>query len=334
MTMKTNNNVYPALDLEALRSSRDSLSGHATAAQVLSIKYEYLPEVLERFKRLRGHIDAAARGLNSASLASKVDLEFQVKKLRGLQAEGAKAGASADLLVEIEQDLASTLSAMFIPTRKAAISVSQCLANISDGYDNGMTSGYSDKLQRDQQVAMDAKPALEKALVDLGGQRKVIRDAIEAIEKAGVEKINQQIGLSIDQINALGMAPPEAQLVAFAIEQLKKSLADINEAVTFMSMLNESDRLLREIHGLQDRIKQIDRDIEQFAGKIAFIREIHTMSAQCDRYAQQYRQVDHAFQKFLAFAKTNATGEIKERTTAAIEEAVRFIAFLAPVSLS
>jgi hypothetical protein len=323
---------YPALNLQVMKDSHYVMRNDAVAAEALFIRLNYLPGVFDRFKRLLGDVSAAARDLREVSLNSKMGLESVVRKLVAHEKELTGAVEGTEEFDEIEEDLVADLKEMLAITRNEAGKVSTRLANISDGYDQRITLGYIAGLEKDQLDARDARQALGEARTKLQGELKVLSDAISAIEQAGIEKIGKDIALTIEKLKELGMAPPQAQIVMFAIEELKKAMTNIGSGITFIAMINESNKLQEKINELGRKIAQKDKDIDQLLGKVEFIHLIHALDEQRNRYVGEYKQADAAFKQFLAIVEGNKVGDVAMRSASAIREAGLFIGFLTPLS--
>ena len=324
---------YPEPNLQVLKDSHHAMRDDAVAAEALFIRLNYLPGVFDRFQRLLGDVGAAARDLRESSLNSKMDLESKVRKLVALEKELTGAVEGSEEFDEIEEDLIAALKKMLAITRSEASKVSIRLANISDGYDRRTTLGYIAGLEKDQLDAKESKQALSETQVKLQRELKVLSEAISAIEKAGIEKIGKDIALTIDKLKELGMAPPQAQIVMFAIDELKKAMADINAGITFINMIHESNKLQDKVNELGRKIALKDRDIDQSVGKIEFIHLIHALDDQRQRYVGEYKLAVAAFKQFLTVMEGNTAGDVAARSARAIKETNQFIGFLTPVSL-
>ena len=323
---------YPEPNLQVLKDSHHAMRDDAVAAEALFIRLNYLPGVFDRFQRLLGDVGAAARDLRESSLNSKMDLESKVRKLVALEKELTGAVEGSEEFDEIEEDLIAALKKMLAITRSEASKVSIRLANISDGYDRRTTLGYIAGLEKDQLDAKESKQALSETQVKLQRELKVLSEAISAIEKAGIEKIGKDIALTIDKLKELGMAPPQAQIVMFAIDELKKAMADINAGITFINMIHESNKLQDKVNELGRKIALKDRDIDQSVGKIEFIHLIHALDDQRQRYVGEYKLAVAAFKQFLTVMEGDTAGDVATRSARAIKEASQFIGFLTPVS--
>ncbi|SEE02083.1 alpha-xenorhabdolysin family binary toxin subunit A [Pseudomonas migulae] len=332
MTTFSGKNDYPAFNLQALKDSHHAMRDDAVAAEALFIRLNYLPGVFDRFKRVLGDVSAAARNLRESSFNSKMDLESKVRKLIALEQELADAAQGTEEFAEIEEDLEAALKKMLAITRNEASQVSIRLANISDGYDQRTTSGYIVGLEKDQLDLKNSRQALGETLAKVQSEFKVLSEAISAIEKAGIEKIGKDIALTIDKLKELGMAPPQAQIVLFAIDELKKAIADINEGITFINMIHASNKFQAQVDELGRKIAQKDEEIDQSVGKIEFIHLIHALDDQRRLYVGEYKQAAATFNQFLAAVEGNRTGDVAMRSARAIKEAGQFIGFLTPVS--
>ncbi|WP_223556397.1 alpha-xenorhabdolysin family binary toxin subunit A [Pseudomonas sp. BF-R-01] len=323
---------YPEPNLQVLKDSHHAMRDDAVAAEALFIRLNYLPGVFDRFQRLLGDVGAAARDLRESSLNSKMDLESKVRKLVALEKELTGAVEGSEEFDEIEEDLIAALKKMLAITRSEASKVSIRLANISDGYDRRTTLGYIAGLEKDQLDAKESKQALSETQVKLQRELKVLSEAISAIEKAGIEKIGKDIALTIDKLKELGMAPPQAQIVMFAIDELKKAMVDINAGITFINMIHESNKLQDKVNELGRKIALKDRDIDQSVGKIEFIHLIHALDDQRQRYVGEYKLAVAAFKQFLTVMEGDTAGDVATRSARAIKEASQFIGFLTPIS--
>lgn len=332
MTTFSGKNDYPAFNLQALKDSHHAMRDDAVAAEALFIRLNYLPGVFDRFKRVLGDVSAAARNLRESSFNSKMDLESKVRKLIALEQELADAAQGTEEFAEIEEDLEAALKKMLAITRNEASQVSIRLANISDGYDQRTTSGYIVGLEKDQLDLKNSRQALGETLAKVQSEFKVLSEAISAIEKAGIEKIGKDIALTIDKLKELGMAPPQAQIVLFAIDELKKAIADINEGITFINMIHASNKFQAQVDELGRKIAQKDEEIDQSVGKIEFIHLIHALDDQRRLYVGEYKQAAATFNQFLAAVEGNRSGDVAMRSARAIKEAGQFIGFLTPVS--
>jgi len=332
-TMFIEQQQYSVLDLQALKNSQSAMLDDGITAEALFIRLNYLPGVFDRFKRLVGDVNASARDLRECSLNSKMDLESRIRKLAALEAELAGAVAGSEEYLEIEVDIATELKKLPVLTGKQAGKISTRLANISDGYDQGVTRGFAAGLEKDLAGAREMKAELGEYLVNAQGELKAVADAISAIEKTAIEKIGNDVALTIDKIQALGMAPPQAQIVMFAIEQLKKSMADINDGISFLNMIHESRKLQEKVNDLFKRIAQEDKNISQTLGRIEFIRVVHSLDDQRQVYVSEYKKAVVVFADFLSAVEKNKTSDLGQRVSLAIKEVKKLVTFLAPVSL-
>ncbi|VVN33615.1 hypothetical protein PS662_05019 [Pseudomonas fluorescens] len=333
MTSFSTRNSYPAFNPQALKDGLYSMRDDAVAAEALFIRINYLPGIFDRFKRLLGDVSRAAQGLRESSLNSKMDLESKVRKLVALEKELAGAMEGTEEYEEIRDDLAAGLKKMLAITRNESSKVSILLVNISAAYDQRATLGYIAGLEKDQLDVGGSRQVLKEAMVKRQVELKALADAISIIEQNGIEKIGKDVSLSIDKLTALGLAPAQVVVVKFALDELKKAMDDISEGITFLTMIKESDKLQQQVHELTRKIALTDREIGLSINKVEFIHLIHALEEQRKLFAGEYRQADAAFKQFLAAVEGNQGGDVVMRSAEAIEEALRFIGFLTPVSV-
>lgn len=332
MNTLSSNTQYPALDLKAINEGYDNLSKSLSVAEALYDRYQYLPVENKRCAALRRDADAATYGLQEACLNSKIDLLALISKLRAFENYPPVEESASKWSATAEKDLARVLADMFDTTREGANTIRRRLADIRNGINAGQLSEYREQKEREQELAREQQKALENDLLDPIAKRKVLTDAIAANRNNGIDKIGKEVMLSIDNLQGLGLAPPQAQLVALAITQLKKSLEHLGQAVTFVRIIDESNRLLEVINKIEDKISEKKKEIEQFAGKGKFIDAIQAADVLRQAFVKLYAPASDAFETFLAFEATNSKGDLRSRTAAAIKEAQDFVTFVEPLA--
>lgn len=320
---------YPALNTKLLQDCYNGMRRSRATAEALFIKLNYLPGVFDKYQRLVNDADACTVTLRKSSLGCRNELETKLHNLRDLQKELKETVADSQLSMDIKDDLEAELKNLLVSTYRASALIGNSLSNINGHFDRSDTLRYIAGLEVEQKTIQENKERLSARLAEREKELKVITDAIKLIEKTAIEELGNDVSLSIDQLSKLGMAPPQAQVVMFAVEQLKKSIGNIAKGITFIHLVNEARALQTQVNDLFGKIAPENAKIAVAAEKIEFIQVIHSLDDQRHVYAAEYAVAETAFKKFIRFVEGNSTGDVEQRCSDFIRELTAFIAFVA-----
>ncbi|MDI3270894.1 alpha-xenorhabdolysin family binary toxin subunit A [Pseudomonas sp. MDT1-16] len=324
--------TYPALDLDTLRISHSQMSEHRTQAHVWRVKLNYLPDLFDRFNRLVQGVGQGAMELQTAALESSNELEVSLRRLGGLEKE--LAGENDEQVIdEIKGERQQLLNHVAEAIAPQGSRLSKSLKEISDAFDMRLTLAYITDFEHDEEQAKAELVVLKEKTVALKDERKSVIDAIEILEKKGIEELGKNITLTIDKVVALGLTPPQVAVVMLAIDQLKKTIGDIGEGIRFLDMVRESDKLQVKIAMLDKEIGLQDGAVSASAGKIKYLQAIHSIEEQRKDYVASYSPAISAFERYLAATDKDAFTDDDVRSATFKAQAKLFIAFLNPVSV-
>ncbi|WP_085718661.1 alpha-xenorhabdolysin family binary toxin subunit A [Pseudomonas sp. B28(2017)] len=324
--------TYPALDLAALRDSHSRMSEQRTQAQIWRVKLDYLPGLFDRFNRLVQGVGKGAMALQTAALNSSNELEVSLRRLDRLE-KALEEESDVQEIEALKAERQELLDRVADAIGLQATQVRNCLKEISDTFDMRLTLGYITDFERDEAQAKAEVVVLKGKLEALKEERKPVIEAIETLEKNGIEELGKNIALTVDKVVALGLTPAQVALVMFAIEQLKKTIGNIGEGIRFLDMVRESDKLRERIAALDDEINLQDGVVSALAGKIKYLQAIHSIEEQRKIYVANYSPAISAFQRYLAATDKDTFIDDDVRSATFKAQANLFIAFLAPVSV-
>jgi hypothetical protein len=331
----TPDQAYPVLDKALLSNSNQQMRDDRTVAAVWCTKLNYLPHLYDRFNSLVLNVGTSAIQLQECAQGSQYSLESNLRSLANLEAdlqEEIDGQGDIELIEELEGERTKLLDNAAVSIQTPASNIKDCLNDISDAFDQRLTQGYLVDFQREDREAKETLEVLGAKLAKLNDERKVIIDAVGAIEKSGIDELGKSIVLTIEKVKALGLAPPEVQLVMFAIEQLKLTMENIGKGIRFLDMVRESNKLLEKIESVSEEINLAHSVVSASAGKTKYILAIHAIESQRKVYVLEYRKAVTAFEQFVAsIAKEQFTGDTA-RSHSFKKEASQFIAFLASAS--
>lgn len=192
--------------------------------------------------------------------------------------------------------------------------------------------GYIAGLEKDKESYLKMIEKLQVALSQSQREKKTISEAIEAIEKAGIEKIGKDVALTIDKLLELGLKPTELELVKFAIETVKKAIEDIGAGLRFFDMIKGSDAVQAKIDGLLNNI-QSEKDKQTAAEeKVKFIQAAHLIEDQRSVYVAEYQKAVESFELFVTSMEFKKFSDDADYSAAFQKEASIFINYLSPLS--
>ncbi|WP_322615783.1 alpha-xenorhabdolysin family binary toxin subunit A [Pseudomonas sp. BIC9C] len=324
--------TYPALDLAALRDSHSRMSEQRTQAHVWRVKLDYLPDLFDRFNRLVQGVGKGAMDLQSAALNSSNELEVSLRRLNGLE-KGLEEENDVQEIEALKAERQELLDQVADAIGRQATQVRNCLKEISDTFDTRLTLGYITDFERDEVQAKAEIVVLKGKLEAVKEERKPVIEAIETLDKNGIEELGKNIALTVDKVVALGLTPTQVALVMFAIDQLKKTIGDIGEGIRFLDMVSESDKLKEKIAALDGEINLQNDVVSASAGKIKYLQAIHSIEEHRKIYVANYSPAISAFQQYLAATDKGTFTDDDVRSATFKAQANLFIAFLAPVSV-
>ncbi|MCL6703884.1 alpha-xenorhabdolysin family binary toxin subunit A [Pseudomonas sp. T1.Ur] len=323
---------YPTVDRQVMADSHALMRDGAVRSKALFITWNYLPQLHDRFRDLVGCMSESGSVLSTTALDMKVWLDGSMQRLELLEKERADASDPQEI-EEIEADRAQELlgiaSLMIRPVRQ----LTRQLSAINDRFDRRLTLGFMDDLGKDQQAVQAALDQMSHERIERQKQRSSFNEAIDALEKGGVEAIGNDLLLTMEEVMKLGIAPPQVQLVMFAIEQLKKTLEQVGDGLRFLDMVCERDKLVEKIEALARDIETKTRDLASLKGKADFLQNIHALDDQRQRYVGEYQRAVEAFQAFASQIDASEQADDAQRSLEFINYAQRFSAFLTPLAL-
>ncbi|NUT82772.1 alpha-xenorhabdolysin family binary toxin subunit A [Pseudomonas brassicacearum] len=324
--------AYPAVDRQIMADSHTLMRDGAVRSKALFINWNYLPQLHDRFRDLVGNVSQSSGVLSTSALNMKVGLDGSMRRLERLEKELADASDQQEI-EEIEADRAEELLRIASLVVRPVQQLASQLSAIDDRFDRRLTLGFIDDLGNEQQTVQASLARMNDERTERQNERAVINEAIEALKTGGVEAIGNDLLLTLEEVMKLGIAPPQVQLVMFAIEQLKKTLGQIGDGLRFLDMVRERDKLVEKIEALARDIETKTRVLASLKGKVEFLQNIHTLDDQRQRYVGEYQRAVEAFQSFVSQIDAGKQADDAQRSREFINHAQLFSAFLTPLAL-
>ena len=322
-----NNQTYPQVNVAALRAHSAAMQKSNTTAQMLFEQFNYMPGIVRNMNDLSIAVQRATFDMRSQARTDIIHLERARDKLKGYQAELAYPEDVEEVREDMENELKSTSNK--ISERYEDLKVIR--SSLSTAYDRATSQQWIATLQQDRDVTEALKVKSDEKLTDLEKQMKSASEGIDLIAKAGVEKIGQEAQLTLDNLKALGLAPPQVQIALLAIDTLKKIISGIGEAISFLNMLDAYNKLRDKAADLRVQLKKYKSDIARTDGKIQLVNALDQLDEGRWGYVNEYSNLVNGFDSFRQDFRQDKSQPVEERADAAIARITEVVRYLKSV---
>ena len=322
-----NNQTYPQVNVAALRAHSAAMQKSNTTAQMLFEQFNYMPGIVRSMNELSIAVQSATFDMRNQARTDIIHLERAREKLKGYQAELAYPEDVEEVREDMENELKSTSNK--ISERYEDLKVIR--SSLSTAYDRATSQQWIATLQQDRDVTEALKVKSDEKLTDLEKQMKSASEGIDLIAKAGVEKIGQEAQLTLDNLKALGLAPPQVQIAMLAIDTLKKIISGIGEAISFLNMLDAYNKLRDKAADLRVQLKKYKSDIARTDGKIQLVNALDQLDEGRWGYVNEYSNLVIGFDSFRRDFRQDKSLPVEERADAAITRIAEVVRYLKAV---
>lgn len=310
-----NSSVNSDFDAAALRAHAAAVQTSNVTAQMLGEQFDYLPGTVCTMNGLTMAIQSATFGLRNQAQVTGISLERAQNKLKTAQSELIDYPEDAD---EIREEMEIELKNVSMKVSEHANDLKMTHNGLSTAYDRSASAKWIVELQQDRAFAEALKVKSEEKIADFEKQMKSVSEALELIAKAGVEKIGQEARLTLDNLKALGLAPPQVQIALLAIDTLKKMIAGIGEAISYLNMLAGYNQLKDKAADMREQLKKHVNDIYQIDGKIQLVQVLDQLDEERWSYVNEYSNLVAVFESFARDFKQDKSQPAEQRTVAAL----------------
>lgn len=157
---------------------------------------------------------------------------------------------------------------------------------------------------------------------------KSVSEAIDLIGNAGVEKIGEEAKLSLDNLKALGLAPPQIQVALLAVDTLKKLISGIGDAISYLNMIAAYNRLKEKASELRTQSEKYTKNIAQIDGKIKLVETLGELDDGRWGYVKEFSNLVADFETFSRDFKQDKSLPVEERADTVIARIADVIKYL------
>lgn len=318
------NSNYPRFSVKNLRGHNALVQQGNTTAQMLFQQYDYLPGEVATMNDLALSINKRTFDVRDIAQTNVLNLERTERKLKGYLTELGDPSEEKEIHDDMEQELNNISNKLSAQTRE----LSSIHKAISITYDRNASKVRIETLQLDKAFQEQLKAASEERLEILKGQIKSVAEAIDLVGKAGVEKIGQEAALTLENLQALGLAPPQIQIALLAVDMLKKIASGIGEIISYLNMLASYKELKGRAVELKAQVEAYANVIAKFNGKIELVATLDELDADRWEYVNEFSNLITDFESFAGDVKQDKSLPVEDRTVAVIAKIPEVIKYL------
>lgn len=288
---------YPHLDVAVLRDCNLNIQTCRTQVQLLAQRHDYMPDVVSRMTSLATMTNSNTFGLRNSAQTTINDLNRTMTALKNYQEEWE------DIVDEVEKnewrlEMEVDLQRVFRSIDQQAADLAQIKINLSAHYDRDMSKQRTLALEQDRTFAQGQEDRAKTKRAELLAQMETVSEAINLIGKSGVEKIGQEAQLTVDNLMAMGMAPPQVQVALLALDTVKKLIAGIGETFSYLNMVAGYERLSARASQLRTEAMSWAAEVSVIQGKMELIENLDNLDSFRWSYVKEFAQVVDAYGMF------------------------------------
>jgi len=321
---------YQAFDVAALRTYNSDVQSSSIRTQMLFQRHDYLPGVVERMTGLALVIDRTTYALRSRAQTTIYVLSRARDNLEEIQEDFESAhdeNEKHDISKEMEEELKGAFAKIIEETKD----LKKIQIDLKTRYDKDASQQWMATLEQDRTFAETQKNNAEAKRVELDSQMKSISDAIALIERSGVEKIGKEAQLTVDNLTAMGMAPPQVQVTLLAMDMLKKMLSGMAETISYINMLAGYNRLQERARKLRSEAEAYAKEIALIQGKVELVQSLDALDSGRWDYVKEFVNIVSAFEQFSRSFEQEKSQPVEERARAARSLIPGIISYLLPI---
>lgn len=318
---------YPKFDVAALRGHRNAVQGANVKAQFLFERNSYMPTKVGVMNELSKAVSTTSFQLRDIAQTNIINLQDTTRLLKRSKAENGDPGELADIHMEMEDALESA----FDKLANHHSQLKRKSAAINGRYDRAESESRIAGLEQERGFAEKVKSENERKLTELKGQIKSVSEGIDLIGKAGVEKIGKEAQLTLDNLQALGMAPPQVQVALLAVDTLKKIVSGIGDVISYLNMVAGYESLKARESEFKAQLDAQIKNNAHITEKIELINALDSIDDARRSYVEELENLVAAFAQFSRDFVQDKSVPVEERVDKALAKIPGIINYLRPV---
>lgn len=317
--------TYTAPDIEHIKSTLNNMLKQNAELEFSFSETGYLPSIHAKAKVLYTSLAPSQRIFNEQLFAIET---ATTKALRNLNKYRA---AMTDDMSEDDLESNTYARAQTVITFKKALAPAvqalqkqfKTLADVS--FDPALTTTYKDGLLAELEPLGTDVAMVKEEIAEVEAARKTLNDAMAVLEKDNFVDIAKDTLLTVENISAAGLAAPEVELVKLAVEQMKKTLEHIGEALNYITMNKQRDGLIKRLSELKTRNTALDAEAKQITSKTNVIVSIHSLFESFFSARAEYAKIDQSINAFVNHLALADEADYEDRLVAAAPSLIAYL---------
>lgn len=319
--------AQPVFNIGKLRGHNASVQQLNTSVQMLHEQFDYMPGIVGSMNGVALAVGRTTFELRDKAQKISINMVNAERKLKSFQAE---LGSSED--AEAREDMEAELKDLSAKVKSQTQDFQSIHKSFGAPYDRNASAGHLIALASELADTEELKSVSEDKLAKLVTEMKSVSDTIDLISKAGIEKIGEEAKLSLDSLRALGLAPPQVQIVLLAIDTLKKLITGIGEAISYLNMLAAYRRLNERALELRAQLQKHGNDMARIVGRIELVNTLDELDDGRSKYASEFANLVGDFELLLLDFSQDIALPVEDRADKAIAKIAEAVAFLKTIS--
>jgi hypothetical protein len=320
--------VEPAFNMQNLRGHNASVQRLNTTAQMLFEQFDYIPGTVGAMNGVALAVNKATFALRDNAQKISISIVQSERKIKSYQAELH----SPEDAEEVREDLEAELKDLCAKVTAHTHGLKSIHKSIGATYDRKASAEWIVTLEDERASTEELKTQSEGKITALTTEMKSISEAIDLITKAGIEKIGQEAQLSLGNLKALGLAPPQVQIALLAIDTLKKLISGIGEAISYLNMLAAYRRLSERVVEMRAQLQKQVNDIVRIVGRIELVTTLDELDDERSKYATEFASLINFFDLLSTEFTQDTSVPVEDRADAAIVHIAEAVTVLKTIS--
>ncbi|OCR25714.1 hypothetical protein AFK24_07075 [Pseudomonas syringae] len=299
------------LDLETIRSCRDSIKAH-----VLDLDGIYLPTLQEKVRTLATDINQADDQARStlALLPAALQVRAIQSTLNVLIKEAAQSGpVPPQHVAEVSSYLEDALN----QTREHYNALSMRLDNLR-AFDTGNITDLQGSLNQQLEIQEAALNETEARRERYAEHKRTLNAAMSVIEDKNM--IDRLIPL-LDAFKEFDPKTPQASLVRAAVVSVQNILRMASESVKYVDLVEARANVQAELNSITEQLGDIRPRIKSLQQRLQQLSTAQTLEQNVTRYEEQVRKICTALLTFIDAQPAPSSVSIVEDVEAFIANA-------------
>ena len=329
MLMSFNHAKSEEFNVGELKLHNAAMQQANVTAQMLYERDRYAPGNVDR---IDGLVRSAGNSMNRLRLDSQetiIQLESSQKKLEGLREELQYPPDAEEVREDMEIELRSLVRKFSAKTS----GLKDIHSDLKASYNREIAASMVVDLKGQQAYAQERKVQIDEQYNALQAEMKQVSEAIDSIVKAGIEKIGENVALSLDKLKELGLTPPQVQVALLAVDLLKKLIEGIGETVSFLQMVAALNRLREKSADLQAQSQKCARDVEQATGRIELLVTLDKIDDKRWEFVDEFAKLVTYFESQGQQLAQNKSVTVDEHVDFVIGRIPEITKYLKPITL-